>query len=204
MNTVQPFLAGLADFVRQFQRNPFDFLYERDLQAMLFASVFRQLEAYPVTMYGGVHPPAAYGGQTFIKTNPVKCEYPNFALFDVALIDESSVEHYDSTNWKREGWQNDRFWNQRIRAAIELKYLQLGDIPTDKAAKFEQDLRKLASYRDRNGDRPFLGIAVVFVQSAYLDSKVFFVDQPLAASERPETGIFRYVVTPTSDQWQSA
>jgi hypothetical protein len=199
MNHLALFHKGIAECLAEYQRAPFNFLFERDLQAILFSSCYRALAGERIRMEGGYHPVAAYGGQSGIDTIPVKCEYPNSRVFDVALIDGSRLESYDQEVRRQRAWKNDRFWNQHVRAAVEVKYYQLGDILRVKAAGFEKDVKKLMTYAEESPASPFLGIALLFVQSNTLECAKFGVGRPLDSSDSPpEAGIFRYVVTPSS------
>jgi hypothetical protein len=131
---------GIAGLVERYQKNPFDFLYERDLQGMLFALLVKEFEGKSVSMRGGYWPSSDYGEGDTVSTVPVKCEYHNF---DIAIIDPDSVEHFSNkTDWESRGWKNDRFWRQPVCAAVELKYCQLGDPGRLFATKVALDLEK--------------------------------------------------------------
>jgi hypothetical protein len=154
-------------------------------------------------MPGGYHGAGAYGGKDYIETFPVKCEYPRSRVFDVALIDARSLESFDRAVWKQRGWRNDRFWDQPVRAAIEIKYYQLGDSPRLKRVAVEGDVAKLHQYLDDHPHCEFLGIALLCIQSdklaETLDSLPFCGDTPKADNgPSPTAGVFRYVVTPSS------
>jgi hypothetical protein len=69
---------GIASLIDRYQRNPFDFLYEADLRAMLFGLLLKEFEGKSIPMKGGYWPPVAYGGGDTIQTVPVKCEYRTF------------------------------------------------------------------------------------------------------------------------------
>jgi|GEM_PF-6376398 len=198
MSHLKLFHRGISESLAEFQGAPFDFLCERDLQAVVFWSCRRAFTGKRIRMQGGYHNAAAYGGLSWIETVPVKCEYPNSRLFDVALIDATCLEAYDPEIWRQRNWKNDRFWDQRVRAAIEIKYIQLGDSMRTKAQGFDADVSKLMAYAHTSLDVPFLGIALLFVQSDALDCSKFCVGTPLSSrSVEPEVGIYRYIVTPS-------
>ena len=190
---------AIADFILEYQSNPFNFLFERDLQSLLFATAYKRFTKVKIRMRGGYHGLEAYGGKDYIETIPIKCEYPTSRIFDIAMIDAELVEGYDPAVWQRHNWKNDRFWDQRVRAAIELKYLQLGDANSRKAVDVSIDVNKLTDYRKESPRRRFLGISLTCIQSAKLDARPFCVGEPLMSQRyMPQTGIYRYVVTPTA------
>jgi hypothetical protein len=199
MDHVELFQRGIVDFVTEFQSNPFNFLYERDLQSFLFSATYRHFIEERILMRGGYHRLEAYGGKDYIDTIPIKCEYPRSQIFDVALINKNEIEHYDPEICAQTGWKNDRFWNQPVRVAIEIKYLQLGDSLSTKAASFQKDIVKLTNYHKENPTLPFLGIALICVQSDSLNISPFCIGESVEASGGfPLTGIYRHVITPSS------
>jgi hypothetical protein len=184
---------GIRELIHRFQRHPFDFLYEADLQAILFALLVNQFEDERITMNGGYPGNAgAYNG--FIRTVPVKCEYPGSQRFDISIIDPGAIRHFDSKTALDLGWKNDPFWEQGVRAAVEIKYCQLGDKERRRCAEVECDVEKLRDYLSVRGDRPFLGITLVFIQSAGFKASSFCVGSEIF--EDPRDGIARYIVTP--------
>jgi hypothetical protein len=199
MDHVELFQKGIVDFITEFQSHPFNFLYERDLQSFLFSATYQHFIGARIQMRGGYHSLGAYGGKDYIDTIPIKCEYPRSQRFDVALINKDEVEHYDPEIRKQARWRNDRFWNQSVRVAIEIKYLQLGDSLSGKAADFQKDIEKLTNYQRENPELPFLGIALICVQSDAFNTSPFCIGESVESSGGfPLTGIFRHVVTPSS------
>ena len=194
MDHVQILHGGIARAIRRFQRNPFDFLFEIDLQALLFARLLDDFESESIVMKGGYHDTRAYGGTDSIRTVPVKCEYPTSRAFDIAMIDSEAVEHFDEARSQERRWANDRFWDQRVRVAVELKYYQLGDGRGYRLAGVERDVDKLRRYLEEERSRRFLGISLLFIQSAALDPSPFYVGNEIR--DDPSEGIARYVVTP--------
>ena len=75
MNHVDLLHRGIAAAVQRFHRNRFDFLSERDLQALLFGILVAEFGSETIPMKGGYHSAEAYGGTDTIQTIPVKCEY---------------------------------------------------------------------------------------------------------------------------------
>jgi hypothetical protein len=134
----------------------------------------------------------AYGAGTVIKTVPVKCEYLN--RFDLAVIDPASVEDFTSrVEWETRGFKNDKFWSQSICAAVELKYCQLGEKESLWCKKVEYDVEKLRLYLEERRPRPFLGIALVFLQSGMHDIAPFCTGIETSSDKRE--GIAKYVVS---------
>lgn len=124
---------------------------------------------------------------------PVKCEYPNSRGFDVAIIDPETLRTYDEALWRAEGLRNDAFWNQAVLAAVELKYCQLGDGRDLRKAGCDSDIDKLRRYLEERGNRPFLGISLLFIQYASVDPASFFEGTELG--ENPKSGLARYIVS---------
>lgn len=124
----------------------------------------------------------------------MKCEYPISRGFDVAIIDSEAVEHFDRSRCQQQRWKNDRFWNQRVRAAIELKYYQLGDKTQHRLDSIERDVEKLRQYLENDRGHRFLGISLLFIESQTLDSSPFHIGNEIRND--PSEGIARYVVTP--------
>ncbi len=183
----------IAELVQRFQRNPFDFLYERDLQAMLFALLVEGFGSETIVMKGGWRDATEYGDSDTVSTVPVKSEYPASSRFDVAIIDPEALRTYDEALWRAEGLKSDAFWNQPVLAAVELKYCQLGDRQELRRAGCDSDIDKLRRYLEERGERPFLGISLLFIQSASLDPTIFFDGTELR--ENPKSGLARYVVS---------
>lgn len=53
MDYLQVLHSGIAHAIDRFRRNPFDFLYERDLQALLFSILLDGFEGESIVMKGG-------------------------------------------------------------------------------------------------------------------------------------------------------
>ena len=118
---------------------------------------------------------------------PVKCEYPASRGFDVAIIDPGTHRTYDENVWKAEGLKSDAFWNQPVLAGVELKYCQLGDRRELRSAGCNSDIDKLRRYLEERGKHSFLGLSLLFIQSASLDPAIFFDGTEL--HENPNTGL---------------
>lgn len=76
MNRMNLLQTTIVDFVSEYQRNVFNFLFERDLQSLLFSTAYRHFAAESIRMDGGYHGESAYNGKRYIDTIPIKCKYP--------------------------------------------------------------------------------------------------------------------------------
>ena len=61
MDYISVLHRATAELVRRFQRNPFGFLYERDLQAMLFALLVEEFAGETIALTGGWRNAVEYG-----------------------------------------------------------------------------------------------------------------------------------------------
>lgn len=131
--------------VEDFQESPFDYLYESDLQAVLFTRLFDRLREEKINISsssrGKKDPPE------HLTINPVKSEYPSGTRFDVAIVDaNSSKEHL--------------VWNHDVLVAIEIKLCQKDGT----GCSVRDDLTKLAKYA--SGKPGFLGLSLMFCHEA--------------------------------------
>lgn len=192
--------AASLELAQLYQDHPFDFLYETDLQATLFSLMLRKLDNQRLTVRGGCSYPYGHGSVVEITTTPVKCEYPSsgspIGRFDVAVIDPARLVHYAQAGGTPPA--SDPFWNQKLLAAVEIKCCQLGARPSEVRRSLEKDIRKLNAYLEECKDRPFLGIAMLFIQSNSLPLGTFEGrGSSLESNERPDRGIIRMVVSPS-------
>lgn len=203
MRAHQKLKQSIAALISDFQRNPFDFLYEADLQAALFAKACSNFEPERITMRGGYHSPEYYPNHGEISTIPVKCEYPGSQRFDIAVIDSSNIQVYDAEKWKTHGWKNDNFWELPVCAAVELKYLQLGDRPNDRVSGLKKDLEKLERYSG-NPDG-FLGVAMLFIQSDAQYSATSCSEMSMLTNiDEVGCGSYGVIVAPSHVSWHSS
>jgi hypothetical protein len=202
LNDIAILQSCIDSLVKEFQLNPFNFLYEIDLQAFLFSIAFDKFES--IRIRGGYwsdkyedYNDRDYNYDKTIETKPVKCEYPTTKRFDIALIDSKKKSDYDKNETLKKHWKNEPFWNQPLKAAIELKYIQLGD--NSKINAIKKDINKLKKYRNERDS--FTGIVLIFFQSKY-DPKRFIKEYKTiftANKEQviiPTDGLFCYIVTP--------
>lgn len=147
-------------FFHRFQTNPFNYLYESDLQAhlntMLDTSIGRSTRIVGIGKY--------YDTKAFIETSIVKTEYPSGNRFDIAVIDPDGQPDYPEVNTKK--LKHEKFWVLPIRTAIEIKYCQLGDRLSDRLNQLYADVNKINNYRIKNNRvNKTNGICLLFVQA---------------------------------------
>lgn len=192
LDTIAFFHKGISSAILRFQKNPFDFLYERDLQGLLFSSLLDAFSGHVIEMNGGYHSVGAYGDVCTIQTVPIKCEYPGNEKFDVALLDHEALRVFDHRIAREEGWKNDVFWNQPVRAAVEIKYCQLNDNLRHRRDGVNSDIEKLRKY-SQSRERPFLGISILFIQPANINLSTFIDGNEM--NDDPIEGITKYIVS---------
>lgn len=195
MKIIENFYKAIDLLVFEYQKNPFNFLYEKDLQSLLFSNLYSLLSGDSIEINGGYFSANYPGPILKIKTNPVKSEYPVTKRFDVAILDPNNVKHFNQKEASEKGWKSDPFWDQPVRAAAEIKYYQLGQSLVQKVKGVELDRAKLRKYFAQFSH--FLGILIVFLQSESLKRDPFCGDQIVSVDEYPEVGLLQYVVTPS-------
>ncbi|MEX8516431.1 hypothetical protein [Leptothrix ochracea] len=163
MKYLKKIRKSINNFITEFQDNPYNFLYEADLQAILFSIAYSNLKTDQIALHGGYHNTKYYPTDGIISTSPVKCEYPGSARFDIAFIDRDDIDGYDAKTWEERGWRNDRFWELPVCAAIELKYMQIGEKAQYKLNGCRKDLEKLRIYSEQT--KEFIGISMLLIQS---------------------------------------
>lgn len=143
LDAVSSVLDGVAE---TFRREPASFLYERDLQALLFGRLFDRL-ATSTLAWSGTELGLPGLARHPLRLNPVKTEYPSDQRFDLAVLAETPDRLFNA-------------WNQPVRIGIELKLWQ-ADLT---GADFRTDREKLDRYRAkaREVPRPFAGVCVAF------------------------------------------
>lgn len=191
---------SVIELISDFQLNPFDYLYERDIQAALFSKAYSNSQHERISMIGKYHSAEHYPADQVVKTIPVKCEYPGTQKFDLAVIDANVIESYDRVNGEKHGWKNDRFWEQPVCTVIELKFMQLGDRQSHRISGFQNDIKKLVQYESSN--HQFLGISMQFVQSYALHPEISMENmRALKGIDEVDSGIYGAVVSPSKVSW---
>lgn len=151
----------LKNFIQKYQKNPFDFLTEYDLQSYLYSKIFDHFEKENIGVVietTGINEPVKNfkkDGNLKIKVNPAKTEYPAGYRFDIAIIDNGNLETKDSA-----------YWHQKLKIAIEIKYhrCSFSRIPAE-IKKFEKDIEKLKEYKIKEEPKSFRGLSILFIQN---------------------------------------
>jgi len=160
----------LKRFIKKYQKNPFDFLTEYDLQSYLYTKIFdhfeqEQIEIEIITT--GINEPIKNfkkDGDLKIKVNPVKTEYPAGYRFDIAIIDKDNLEP-----------KSYAYWHQKLKVAIEIKYhrCSFSRIPAE-VKKFKLDIVKLKEYQRQEDPSNFKGLSILFIQNDNEDREIEF------------------------------
>jgi hypothetical protein len=151
----QPYLdavtSALRDVAATFRQQPESFLFEADVQALLFARLFDGLHRYPISWQSADLGMPGFGDRRAFTLNPVKAEFPAGTRFDLALL----AQHAQA---------GVKAWSQPVRVGIEIKLWQ-ADQRT--GARIARDWQKLQRYRELAGklQRPFTGLCVAFCHS---------------------------------------
>jgi hypothetical protein len=149
---VRGYLDAVALAVRNvaeiFRAQPESFLFECDVQALLFARLFDRLSGSPITWSPDKKGLPGLLNRTTLRLNPVKMEYPAGLLFDIAIL---GLETYPDL----------KAWSQPVRVAVELKLWQAD---TKTGYHFDNDKKKLETYAEkaRSEGRNFTGLCVAF------------------------------------------
>jgi hypothetical protein len=69
MKSLEKIKRSVVELIGDFQRNPFDYLYERDLQAALFSKAYSNFQTERISMVGGYHPPENYPEDRVIRAS---------------------------------------------------------------------------------------------------------------------------------------
>lgn len=143
--------TAVSDVAATFRAQPGSFLFEAEVQALLYARLFEFLAGSPVTWDLTNKGLPGLGNEGPLTLNPVKAEYPAGQRFDVALLAKES----------RPGL---KAWSQPVRVGIELKLWQ-ADLRT--GAHIEGDRQKLERYAAEAmlDGRQFTGLCIAFCHS---------------------------------------
>ncbi|UCE24796.1 MAG: hypothetical protein JSU74_01735 [Candidatus Zixiibacteriota bacterium] len=159
----------IEEMSREFQRSPFDFLYESDIQGLLYSRLREELKDDVTGMEAGTYYPDHFEKREQVKTSIVKTEYPSAVKglglpgrFDIAVLnDEKSYRRVDINI---EGLANEIFWNLPVTIGLEIKLFRPGDKISYMFNRFRADIEKLESY-SKKVESPFFGRALLFVLS---------------------------------------
>jgi len=143
----------LIKFINEFQQNPFEYFYEEDIRASLYAILNSGINVrcdFPTKDY------SEQIKSPIIQSSVIKAEYPYYKRFDIAFL----------------SYQKEKdFYNQPVFMAIEIK-LGSHEIGSDKTAGFKGDIVKLRDCLTTYGDEGFIGIALYFCQTLILKEDI--------------------------------
>ncbi len=150
-------------FLQEFADNPFNYLYESDIRAVLYTRLY---DAFAENKFRVPLHPKKY--EKIIPsnqyTNPVKTEYlkPLGLPFDIGIVDRS----YDNEKLSKQynNLRNENFWILPLSMAIEIKYAQLGDSFSSSFKGLKGDLSKIENYIKRLCPTNFYGLGLLFFQ----------------------------------------
>ena len=148
-------------FVKKYQKNPFNFLTEYDLQGYLFSKIFDSFEnkgiQVEIETTGKNEPIKRWkkNESLTISTNPTRTEYPARYLFDIAVIDNNDLVKKVSA-----------YWHQKLKIGIEIKYHRCSaNSIFSKIKKFKLDIKKLEKYQLECNPKDFRGLSILFIQN---------------------------------------
>ena len=150
----------LTSFIEKYQKNPFEFLTEYDLQSYLYFKIFDNFEKNNIKIKiettDDDKSVRIFNPSKIIEINPTRREYSAFDGFDIAIIDNENIEK------KLSG-----YWHQLLKIAIEIKYHRssMGNSVNKLIKGFEKDINKLTTYDKRIDNSNFYGIAILFIQN---------------------------------------
>lgn len=174
----------------QFRREPASFLFEADLQAVVFTRLFDLLAASKVSWQVGQLGLSGFKDREVIL-NPVKSEY---------LYEHSSGQRFDVAVLSPKPRSERKVWNQDVRIGIEIKLWQADCRTGD---NFVKDRKKLERYQEaaRSEERLFTGLCVTFCHVETDERVTKWGDGAtrLDGTQRPElpaNGVEAFLVVP--------
>lgn len=193
--------SAIRKTVKQFHDYPLDFLSERDIQAVLFVELRKEMSSL-VTQHLA-KPNCRFGCTDPFSIRPVTTEYYiSQGKFDIAVLSEKP----DSEK---------AIWGQPCRVGIEIKLWTPGYGDSD----YLRDVQKLQRYQAelQKDGRSFTGIAMLFVHPWVKNEKKGKKRLPVILREPwkaildehsvdayPENGVALHLVTDAKDghRWQ--
>ncbi len=203
---IHNFFHVFSDFLTGFQRNPIDVQETTELHKQLFSALYREFSVTGVkfelerSRLGMKIQP----DRKLVRINPVRTAYPPHEKFDIAILDwgvASPTARVEADDFERgakpravvlptpDNYQ--AYWQQPLCFALNL-HLCLREDHVPKYLKSQQeDLRKMAAYREKLPcPDKFIGISLMLVD-AYLEKppgpEVNFSLEP---------GLAAWIVTP--------
>jgi hypothetical protein len=169
--------------VQEFWTYPYDFLSERDIQALLFNELRKETISLRY-QHSAEGKNSEFGFSEPFSINPVTTEYyVPVGKIDVAVLCEGP----DSTS---------NVWRQPCRIAIEIKLWQ----PREREPKYFRDVEKLQRYQAhlQKEERAFTGIAMLFVHPCVKRMPTAITEEK-SGDAYPENGVALHLVTATKE-----
>jgi hypothetical protein len=151
----QPYLGAVIAAVRAvasgFRSQPASFLFEAEVQALLYTRLFDILAPFPLSWDPTGKGMPGLSSELALRLNPVKAEYPAGRRFDIAILAQETRPSLKA-------------WSQPVRVGIELKLWQADQVT---GARMDADRLKLERYgAEADGDgRRFTGLCIAFCHS---------------------------------------
>ena len=171
---------------KEFRNYPYDFLSERDIQALLFTELRKETISLRY-QHNAEGASSRFGFTESFSINPVTTEYyvPEGKI-DVAVLSKDPESTSD-------------VWRQPCRIAIEIKLWQ----PGCREPKYIGDVEKLQRYQGnlQKSGREFTGIAMLFVHPCIKQIPTAISKEELGDAY-PENGVALHLVTEEGHWWK--
>ena len=171
--------------VQEFRNYPYDFLSERDIQALLFNELRKETISLRY-QHSAEGKNSEFGFSEPFSINPVTTEYyvPEGKI-DVAVLSEP-----DSAS---------NVWRQPCRIAIEIKLWQ----PREREPKYFRDVEKLQRYQAhlQMAGRAFTGVAMLFVHPC-IEQIPTAISKEELGDAYPQNGVALHLVTKEGHWWK--
>lgn len=179
--------GAIKSTVEQFQNAPYDFLSERDIQAVLFAELRTATHGLRWG-YDSSGANSRFGYKNTLEVHPVFTEYRSpEGIFDIAVLSEDQDPSRD-------------IWRQPCRIAIELKLWQ----PCEREPAYFKDIDKLRRYQSRlqNTGRAFTGIAMLLVHPCVKKRAPTAISEERSGMAYPADGVALHLINEPGHWWK--
>lgn len=143
--------VGINNFiVEHFFRNPYDYLFERDIQSHLFVILRQQLkDELPIEL---PNKSKSFSDMRNFKLNLIYTEYSSSKI-DICCIDPDHIADIDQYGalLKPTKLDKDPLWDQPLLCGIEIKLIRPGYENTYEG--FKKDIEKMEQYKMGMGDK---------------------------------------------------
>jgi hypothetical protein len=179
--------------VNQFQKYPYDFLSERDIQALLFTELRNETIGLRYH-YDAGDKDRQFGFTDRFSIHPVTTEYHLYNgkddRFDIAVLSEKQDSNSD-------------IWRQPCSIAIEIKLWQPGYVDCGYSSDVEK-LQNYQKYLQKKFDKncTFMGIAILFIHPNVKKKSLAAIPRESSGDPYPENGVAVRFVTEASYWWE--